>query len=174
LFSREDNNMGFMDDYVDVAERIRMFREKYPNGSLQQVSLQFIDFAGKSWVVYTAAAYRSPDDITPGHGTAWEPVPGTSSFKRDSEVMNAETSAWGRAIIAVLVADGGKRIASKQEVQAKAPATPLEDFIGLAHLEFEKGDIEALRGVYKRAKATRGVTPELLKQIEDLAKGLKK
>ena len=166
--------MGFMDDYVDVAERIRMFREKYPNGSLQQVSLQFIDFAGKSWVVYTAAAYRSPDDITPGHGTAWEPIPGKSNFTRDSEVQNVETSAWGRALIAVLIADGGKRIASRQEVAHKAPATPLEDFVALAHLEFEKGDIEALRGVYKRAKATRGVTPELLKQIEDLAKGLKK
>jgi hypothetical protein len=166
--------MSFMNDYIDVSERIRRFRESYPNGSLQQVSLQFIDFAGKSWVVYTAAAYRHPDDITPGHGTAWEPVPGKSSFTRDSEVQNVETSAWGRALIAVLIADGGKRIASKQEVAHKAPATPLEDFIGLAHIEFEKGDIEALRGVYKRAKATRGVTPELLKQIEDLAKGLKK
>jgi hypothetical protein len=166
--------MAMMDDYIDVSARIRMFREKYPNGSLQQVSLQFIDFGGKSWVVYTAAAYRHPDDITPGHGTAWEPVPGKTNFTRDSEVSNAETSAWGRAIIAILVADGGKRIASAQEVQAKAPATPLEDFIGLAHIEFENGNIEALRGVYKRAKATRGVTPELLKQIEDLAKGLKK
>lgn len=163
-----------MDDYVDVAERLRMFKEKYPNGSLQQESLQFIDFAGKSWVVYTAAAYRSPDDIRPGHGTAWEPVPGKSNFTRDSETSNAETSAWGRAIIAILVADGGKRIASKQEIQAKAPATPLEDFIALAHLEYEKGDIEALRGIYKRAKATRGVTAELLTQIEELAKGLKK
>jgi hypothetical protein len=166
--------MAFMDDYVDVAERLRMFKEKYPNGSLQQESLQFIDFAGKSWVVYTAAAYRSPDDIRPGHGTAWEPVPGKSNFTRDSETSNAETSAWGRAIIAILVADGGKRIASKQEIQAKAPATPLEDFIALAHLEYEKGDIEALRGIYKRAKATRGVTAELLTQIEELAKGLKK
>jgi hypothetical protein len=120
--------MGFnMDDYVDVAERLKKFKEVYPNGSLQQVSLQFIDFAGKSWVVYTAAAYRSPDDITPGHGTAWEPVPGTSSFKRDSEVMNAETSAWGRAIIAVLVADGGKRIASRNEIEARQdPAAPGE------------------------------------------------
>ncbi len=166
--------MAFMDDYVDVAERLRMFKEKYPNGSLQQESLQFIDFAGKSWVVYTAAAYRNPDDPRPGHGTAWEPVPGKSNFTRDSETSNAETSAWGRAIIAILVADGGKRIASKQEIQAKAPATPLEDFIALAHLEYEKGDIEALRGIYKRAKATRGVTAELLTQIEELAKGLKK
>jgi hypothetical protein len=166
--------MSFMNDYVDVAERIRTFREKYPNGSLQQVSLQFIDFAGKSWVVYTAAAYRTPDDITPGHGTAWEPVPGKSNFTRDSEVQNVETSAWGRAIIAVLVADGGKRIASRQEVQHQAPVAQSEDFIALAHLEFEKGNLEALRGVYKRAKATRGVTPELLSKIEELAKGLKK
>ena len=163
-----------MNDYIDVSERIRMFREKYPNGSLQQVSLQFIDFAGKSWVVYTAAAYRTPDDITPGHGTAWEPVPGKSNFTRDSEVMNVETSAWGRAIIAVLVADGGKRIASRQEVSHKAPQNPVEDFFVLAHLEFERGNIEALRGLYKRAKATRGVTPEMLTQIEELAKQLKK
>lgn len=166
-----------MDDYVDVAERLRIFAQKYPQGSLQQHSLQFIEFAGKSWVVYTAAAYRSPDDLTPGHGTAWEPVPGTSSFKRDSEVMNAETSAWGRAVLAVLAADS-KRIASREEVLNRMPVkgsvSPIEDFIAQAHLEYEKGDIEALRGVYKRAKATRGVSPELLKQIEELAKGLKK
>lgn len=166
--------MGFsMDDYVDVADRLRQFKSAYPNGSLQQVSLQFIDFAGKSWVVYTAAAYRTPDDLTPGHGTAWEPVPGTSNFKRDSEVMNAETSAWGRAIVAVLAAET-KRIATRNEIPQKSPVSPLEDFMALAHLEYEKGDIEALRGVYKRAKATRGISVELLKQIEDLAKGLKK
>lgn len=162
-----------MDDYVDVADRLRQFKQAYPNGSLQQVSLQFIDFAGKSWVVYTAAAYRTPDDLTPGHGTAWEPVPGTSNFKRDSEVMNAETSAWGRAIVAVLAAET-KRIATRNEIPQKSPVSPLEDFMALAHLEYEKGDIEALRGIYKRAKGTRGISVELLKQIEDLAKGLKK
>lgn len=166
--------MSFMNDYIDVSERIRRFRELYPTGSLQQVSLQFIDFAGKSWVVYTAAAYRSPDDVRPGHGTAWEPVPGKSNFTRDSETQNVETSAWGRAIIAVLVADGGKRIASREEVQHKAPVSPVEDFISQAHLEYERGDIEALRGVYKRAKATRGIAPETLTKIEELAKGLKK
>jgi hypothetical protein len=162
-----------MNDYVDVAERIRMFREKFPNGSLQQVSLQFIEFAGKSWVVYTAAAYRTPDDPTPGHGTAWEQVPGKSNFTRDSECSNAETSAWGRAIVAVLAAET-KRIATRNEIPQKSPVSPVEDFIALAHLEYEKGDIEALRGIYKRAKGTRGISVELLKQIEDLAKGLKK
>ena len=162
-----------MDDYVDVADRLRQFKSVYPTGSLQQVSLQFIDFAGKSWVVYTAAAYRTPDDLTPGHGTAWEQVPGKSNFTRDSECSNAETSAWGRAIVAVLAAET-KRIATRNEIPQKSPVSPLDDFMALAHLEYEKGDIEALRGIYKRAKATRGISPELLKQIEDLAKGLKK
>jgi hypothetical protein len=87
--------------------------------------------------------------------------------------MNAETSAWGRAIVAVLAAET-KRIATRNEIPQKSPVSPLEDFMALAHLEYEKGDIEALRGIYKRAKATRGISAELLKQIEDLAKGLKK
>jgi hypothetical protein len=162
-----------VDDYVDVAERLKLFKEKYPEGTLQQVRLDFIEFGGKSWVVYTAAAYSTPDDLTPGHGTAWEPVPGTSSFKRDSEVMNAETSAWGRAISAVL-GTSTKRIATRNEIPQKSPVSPLEDFIASAHLEYEKGDIEALRGIYKRAKATRGISPDVLQQIADLATGLKK
>lgn len=107
-----------MDDYIDVAERLQEFRAKYPEGTLQQVDVQFIDFAGGSWVIYTAAAYRTADDERPAHGTAWEPVPGRTPFTRDSELQNAETAAWGRAIVAVGAADtkrGG--IASKQEVQ---------------------------------------------------------
>ena len=104
-------------DYIDVAERIRDFREQYPQGSLQRVDLQFIDFAGKSWVVFTAAAYRTPDDERPGHGTAWEPVPGPTNFTRDSELQNAETSAWGRALVAVLAADTKRGVASANEVR---------------------------------------------------------
>jgi hypothetical protein len=87
--------------------------------------------------------------------------------------MNAETSAWGRAISAVL-GTSTKRIATINEIPQKSRVSPIEDFIAQAHLEYEKGDIEALRGVYKRAKATRGITPETLQQIADLASGLKK
>lgn len=103
--------------YIDVAERLVEFRTRYPDGSLQQVDLQFLDFAGKTWVVYTAGAYRTPDDLRPGHGTAWEPVPGPTSFTRDSELQNAETSAWGRAIVAVLAADTKRGVASADEVR---------------------------------------------------------
>lgn len=110
---------GKPEGYIDVAERIAEFRNKYPDGSLQQVSLEFLrDFGKKDWVVFTAAAYRTPDDPKPGIGTAWEPVPGPTNFTRDSEVQNAETAAWGRALVATFAVDA-KEIASKQEVLAR-------------------------------------------------------
>jgi hypothetical protein len=104
-------------DYIDVAERIAMFREQHPEGSLQQVSLDFREVNGGWWVIYTAAAYRTPDDERPGIGTAWEPIPGRTNFTRDSEVQNAETAAWGRAIVAALAADTKRGIASAEEVR---------------------------------------------------------
>lgn len=111
-------------DYIDVAARIAQLREKHPEGSLQQVSLQFVDFAGTSWVVYTAAAYRTPDDERPGIGTAWEPVPGKTPYTKDSELQNAETAAWGRAIVACLAADTKRGVASAEEVRNRREDQP--------------------------------------------------
>ena len=113
-------------DYVDVAARIREFKEKHPEGSLQTVAIEFKEVGGQTIVLYTAAAYRSPDDNRPGIAMASEPFPGKTNFTRDSEVMNAETSAWGRAVIA---ADGSivtKKIASAQEVANRQPAEAWE------------------------------------------------
>jgi hypothetical protein len=118
-------------DYIDVAERIRLFREKHPEGSLQPANLDkpfdMVTLGDKTFLVYIAAAYRTPDDIRPGIGAAWEPFPGRTPYTKDSELMVAETSAWGRAIMAVLAADS-KRVASLDEVrarkaQAEHPAT---------------------------------------------------
>lgn len=108
------------DDYVDVAARIRQFRDKYPDGCLQPAipaePFTVVTIGGREFVAYTAAAYRTPDDDRPGIGVAWEPFPGPTPFTRDSELMNAETSAWGRAIIAVGAADA-KKLASAEEVR---------------------------------------------------------
>lgn len=108
-------------NYKTVPERIAEFTEKHPEGVLQQVSVEFLrDFGGFDWIVYTAAAYRTPDDPTPGHGTAWERVPGLTNFTRNSELQNAETSAWGRAIVATLAADTRVAdIASSNEMQSR-------------------------------------------------------
>jgi hypothetical protein len=111
--------------YVDVAERIRIFKEKYPNGSLQPANLEkpydVMAVGERLFVVYVAAAYRQPDDQRPGIGVAWECFPGRTTFTKDSELMNAETSAWGRAIIAALAADTQK-IASADEVRNRQDA----------------------------------------------------
>ena len=108
-----------MDDYVDVAERIRLFYERFPEGRLQTVYAQGIELGERHYISVKAYAYRSPDDTIPGAGHAWEPVPGATSFTKDSELQNAETAAWGRAIVSLGFET--KHIASQQEVRNRQP-----------------------------------------------------
>lgn len=124
---------GFdLSGYNTVPERMTEFFDKYPEGRLKQVKYELVQvpmyvkdkesgepkLAGeKTFLIYTAAAYRDAEDTCPGEGTAWEPVPGTTPYTKDSEMMNAETSAWGRAILAVGAADTRKGITSREEVQ---------------------------------------------------------
>jgi len=110
-----------LDDYVDVAERIRIFRSQYPDGSLQSRVIRW-PYEGPieqalQFIAVEARAYRTPEDPRPGYGLAWEPFPGKTPYTKDSELMVAETSAWGRAIVAVLAADTKRGVASKQEVR---------------------------------------------------------
>lgn len=127
-----------LSDYVPVPERIVAFRAQYPEGVLTRldpggrlVPLEFVSYAGSDWVIYTAFAYREPMDNMPGVGTAWEVIPGRTPYTRGSEIQNAETSAWGRAIIAVGAADAS-RIASREEVvlaQARQHPAPGRNWI---------------------------------------------
>ena len=122
---------NFAEDYVDVATRLVEFREKHPEGSLQPANpsepLKVITIGEQTFILYTAAAYRTPDDPRPGIGIAWEPFPGKTPFTKDSEAMVCETSAWGRALIAVGAADAKRGIASANEVrnrQGNEPTAP--------------------------------------------------
>ena len=120
-----------LSSYNTVAERIAEFAAKYPHGSLQcewQMLLvpTLVKNPDGTWepqdrpiIVAKAFAYRTPDDPRPGIGHAQEPIPGKTPYTRDSEIQNAETSAWGRAIVAVLAADTRKGVASRDEVQAR-------------------------------------------------------
>lgn len=106
--------------YKQVPERIADFKAKHPEGSLRPLNPErpydIIDVAGQTFIVYAAAAFRTPDDPAPGVGTAWEPVPGKTPYTRLSELQNAETSAWGRAIVAVLASES-KAVASAEDVR---------------------------------------------------------
>lgn len=161
-------------DYIDVATRIVEFREKYPEGSIQQLDLQFLDFAGKSWVVYTAAAYRTPDDVRPGVGTAWEPVPGPTKFTRDSEVQNAETAAWGRAMVAALAVDTRKGIASSEEVRNRQeertkPQANDAEWTALLESATTRDELLALFNQARAAKASQAVLDAITARGKSLA-----
>jgi hypothetical protein len=104
------------DDYIEVAERIRQFIELYPNGSLDS-EWHMCQRDGEEWLVVKAYAYRSQDDHRPGVGHAWEPIPGRTPFTKGSELMNGETSAWGRALAAIGIAVN-KGIASANEIRS--------------------------------------------------------
>jgi hypothetical protein len=105
-----------LEDYIEVPERIQRFYAQYPDGSLQG-TWEVVEVAGDTLIVYTARAYRSSQDPTPGVGTASEPYPGKTSFTKGSELMNAETSAWGRAIVSLGFLAKDEKVASKEEVK---------------------------------------------------------
>ena len=109
-----------LSDYVDVAERVQKFHEKYPEGSLQS-DWRLAELDGKQTIIVKAYAYRQPDDAKPGIGHATEPVPGLTKFTKNSELMVGETSAWGRAL-AALGFEVKRGIASREEVMNRRDA----------------------------------------------------
>lgn len=111
---------NFLDGYIDVAERIRQLKAKYPDAVLRPYNpaepFKIMEIGGREFIVYTAACYRTPDDPMPAIAVAAELSVGKTPYTKESEVMNAETSAWGRCIVAALAADTQK-IASLEEVR---------------------------------------------------------
>ncbi|CAM4136632.1 hypothetical protein NONI108955_11170 [Nocardia ninae] len=149
--------MGFEknDEYVEVPERIVEFRTKYPEGSLQPVNpaepykVENID--GQTVITYAAAAYRTPHDPRPGIGVAQEPFPGRTPYTKGSEIQNAETSAWGRAMVAAMAVDTKRGIASAVEVRNRK-----------AEQEAEAAALNELRGKVVEAFKASGMNPEEL------------
>lgn len=103
-------------DYVEVKDRIKLFYELYAGGRLVTESVGIVEVGPASYVMVRALAYRTVDDPLPGVGTSWLAVPGSTSYTKGSEVENAETSAWGRAIgsLGILI---DRSIASANEVR---------------------------------------------------------
>ena len=123
------SNFAIDPAYTEVSERMRLARELWPECIFRPVDplnpYQIVTIKDLSYVVYSAALYRHPDDLLPAIGTAWEEIPGRTPYTKGSELMNAETSAWGRACIAAGIPS--KKIASfeevrnRQEVKAQPP-----------------------------------------------------
>lgn len=102
-------------DYVEVKDRILEFYEKHPTGSIMSEVVTLTD----KLVVVKATVYRNSEDKYPCTGHSQLEIPGGTPYTRGSEVENAETSAWGRALAAMgfKVKNG---IASQSEIQNKS------------------------------------------------------
>lgn len=157
--------MGYQknDDYIEVPERIAEFRTKYPEGSLQPWDkakpYEVVDLGGVVHIIVVAAAYRSPDDPLPGVGMAQEVVPGKTPYTKGSELMNAETSAWGRAIVAALAADTKRGIASAEEVRNRQAERDVPDSKPAAKPKPEDAEVADLRAKIIAAAQAAQFTP---------------
>ena len=113
------SNFSIDPSYQEVAERMKLARELWPNCIFRAANpekpFHVVEVQGATYIIYTAALYRDASDEKPAIGTAWEEVPGRTPYTKGSELMNAETSAWGRACVAAGIP--AKKIASFEEVR---------------------------------------------------------
>ena len=110
-----------LSNYVDVPTRFAMALERWPELRIMENRPEVITVNDKVFISVTMQAWRTPDDPIPAQGTAWEPIPGATPFTRNSEMMNASTSALGRVL--GLMLSFGPKMASTEEVRNRQETT---------------------------------------------------
>ena len=124
-----------MDGYLDVATRLKMAFEKYPDLRIQETHREVVEMPDKScFIRCTVTIWRSADDPIPVIGSACELYPGRTSFQRFSESEVGFTSAVGRSL-AYLGFSGNKSLASADEIKSAkgrqqahvAPVVPIRE-----------------------------------------------
>jgi hypothetical protein len=105
-----------LDNYVDVATRLKLALERWPDLRIREISHTVEVYNDQTVLVCQVEVYRTPDDPIPSVASASEPLPGKTPFTRDSELMVGMTSALGRALGYMGIGITGS-IASKNEVQ---------------------------------------------------------
>ena len=115
-------NLG---DYVDVPTRLAQALKQFPDLRIQETKPIIVTVDNQQYVEISCTVWRDCTDLMPTVAYCWEPIPGKSPFTRGSEMMNASTSCLGRAL-GFLGMGIGTSIASRNEVQARQPATVAE------------------------------------------------
>jgi hypothetical protein len=114
-----------LNDYVDVPHRLKMLAEKFPDVRIVEHEPVVREVGGRTFIEVKVTAWRSPDDQHPAVAYCWEPYPGDTPYTRDSEQMNAATSALGR-LVAIMLPGAFAKLASTNEVfhRAGPPSKP--------------------------------------------------
>jgi hypothetical protein len=119
-----------LDNYIDVAERIEQFYEKYPNGRLLTELLNVEGWNGKQ-TQFIVKSYAYDGDILLATGLAEESF-GNSGPNQTSALENAETSSLGRAIANLgfqTTREGKRQRPSRQEMEKvqRGPARTVQE-----------------------------------------------
>lgn len=132
---------GFdLSGYTTVNQRIIQFYDLYENGVISTAPAKIIELADRTFISVVAEVYTAPGAV-PILAEAWETFPGKTPYTRDAEMMNAATSAIGRALMQLGIGID-KAAASADEVKIAQERRT------------ETGDGPAMRTAQKKWKAT--------------------
>ncbi len=113
-----------LENYVDVATRLKLAFERWPELRIQETHREVIEMPDKScFIRCVVTLWRSPDDPLPVIASACEVYPGRTPYTKMSENEVGYTSAIGRAI-AMAGIGANKAIASRDEVEAAQSRQP--------------------------------------------------
>ena len=114
-----------LNDYVDVPHRLKMLAEKFPDVRIVESEPRIRQIGDKTFLEVRVTAWRDAADQHPAIAYCWEPFPGDTPYTRDSEQMNAATSALGR-LVAIMLPGAFAKLASANEVfhRAGPPSKP--------------------------------------------------
>ena len=113
-----------MDNYVDVATRLKLAFERWPELRIQETHREVIEMPDKTcFIRCVVTIWRTADDPIPVIASACEIYPGKTSFTKSSESEVGYTSAIGRGL-AMMGIGANKSIASRDEVQAAQSRQP--------------------------------------------------
>ena len=131
-----------LDNYVDVATRLRLAFDKYPDLRIQETAREVIEMPDKScFIRCTVTVWRDATDPLPVVATACELYPGRTPYTKNSENEVGFTSALGRCL-AYAGFSGNNAIASRDEVQAaqSRQSTQLASVVPLHEVEQPFGE----------------------------------
>jgi hypothetical protein len=126
---------NFMDNYVDVATRLKIAFERWPEMRIQETAREVVEMPDKScFIRCTVTIWRDPKDPIPLIASACEIYPGRTPYTKFSESEVGYTSAIGRALAMGGIA-ANKAIASRDEVMAAQSRQPIAPVVQLHDVE---------------------------------------
>ena len=166
--------MGFsLDNYVDVATRLRLAFEKYPDLRIQETAREVIEMPDKScFIRCTVIVWQDANDPIPVVASACELYPGRTPYTKFSENEVGFSSALGRALAYAGFA-ANKAIASRDEVEAAqsrqqthlAPVKPLHDIeVPFPEVQHQPAPSTKQLGLMRALANGQGITGDKLKE----------